>query len=378
MSAHETPPPAGEISLRVDRVTKVFADPTGSPVTAVDDVSLAVHAGEFVSLLGPSGCGKTTLLRIIAGFETPTAGEIELAGQRVTHLPPDARGTAMVFQSYALFPHLDVFENIAFGLRVRGTGDAETRERVADALALVGLEGLARRSPDQLSGGQQQRVAVARAVVTRPRVLLLDEPLSNLDAKLREQMRVELRRIQREVGITAIYVTHDQVEAMTLADRIVVLDRGRMQQLAPPAELYARPANPFVAEFVGKVNLLEGRVVEVRDGQCRVALDGIEALVPFPPVPAALPATAAPSVGARVGVVVRPETVHLAREGTLRGAVRRAVYLGSQVEYEVEVGGTLLQAIGRSPLEEGIFREGQDVGVTIGFGVAHLLVLGGG
>lgn len=371
MSAHETPPPAGDISLRVDRVTRVFADPTGAPVTAVDDVSLAVHAGEFVSLLGPSGCGKTTLLRIIAGFETPTAGEIELAGQRVTHLPPDRRGTAMVFQSYALFPHLDVFENVAFGLRVRGIGEAETRERVADALVLVGLEGLGRRSPDQLSGGQQQRVAVARAVVTRPRVLLLDEPLSNLDAKLREQMRVELRRIQREVGITAIYVTHDQVEAMTLADRIVVLDRGRMQQLAPPAELYARPANPFVAEFVGKVNLLEGRVVETRDGQCRVALDGIEALVPIPP------ATSAPPVGARVGVVVRPETVHLAPEGTLRGAVRRAVYLGSQVEYEVEVGGTLLQAIGRSPLEEGIFREGQDVGVTIGFGVAHLLVLNG-
>ncbi len=369
MLAHETPPSAGEISLRVERVTKVFADPTGAPVTAVDDVSLAVEAGEFVSLLGPSGCGKTTLLRVIAGFETPTAGEIELGGQRVTHLPPDARGTAMVFQSYALFPHLDVFENVAFGLRVRGTDEAETRQRVTDALALVGLEGLSRRSPDQLSGGQQQRVAVARAVVTRPRVLLLDEPLSNLDAKLREQMRVELRRIQREVGITAIYVTHDQVEAMTLADRIVVLDRGRVQQVASPAELYARPANAFVAAFVGKVNLLEGRVLETRDGACRVALPAMEAVVPL-----ARPI----ATGARVGVVVRPETVHLAREGALRGTVRRAVYLGSQVEYEVEVGGTLLQAIGRSPLEEGIFREGEGVGVSIGFQVAHLLDLEGG
>ncbi|MDR7419223.1 MAG: ABC transporter ATP-binding protein [Armatimonadota bacterium] len=358
--------PSRDVALVVDRVTKVFADPAGTPVTAVDDVTLEVAAGEFVSLLGPSGCGKTTLLRMIAGFEVPTAGEISLAGQTVTHLPPNARDTAMVFQSYALFPHLDVFENVAFGLRVRGTAAGEIAERVAQALRLVGLGGLERRSPDQLSGGQQQRVALARAVVTRPRVLLLDEPLSNLDAKLREQMRVELRRIQRDLGITAIYVTHDQVEAMTLADRIVVLDRGRIQQVAPPAELYARPANPFVAEFVGKVNLLEGRVIEARDGRCRVALDGLEAVVP---------SALHPMAGVRVGVVVRPETVHLGRDGALRGVVRRAIYLGSQVEYEVDIGGLALQAIGRSPLEEGIFSEGETVGVTIGFHVAHLLLL---
>jgi iron(III) transport system ATP-binding protein len=358
--------PAREAALIVDHVTKVFADPTGTPVRAVDDVVLEVAVGEFVSLLGPSGCGKTTLLRMIAGFETPTAGEIYLAGQQVTPLPPNARDTAMVFQSYALFPHLDVFENVAFGLRVRGVPDGEMAGRVAEALHLVGLTGLERRSPDQLSGGQQQRVALARAVVTRPRVLLLDEPLSNLDAKLREQMRVELRRIQRALGITAIYVTHDQVEAMTLADRIVVLERGRIQQVAPPAELYARPANPFVSEFVGKVNLLEGRAAGMDDGHCRVALDGLEARVPV--------STAVPN-GARVGLVVRPETVHVTRDGALRGEVRRATYLGSQVEYEVEVGGLRLQAIGRSPLEEGIFSEGDAVGVTIGFHVAHLLVL---
>jgi iron(III) transport system ATP-binding protein len=357
-----------DVALFADRVTKVFADPTGTPVRALDDVTLEVVAGEFVSLLGPSGCGKTTLLRIIAGFETPTAGEVSLAGQIVTHLPPNGRDTAMVFQSYALFPHLDVFENVAFGLRVRSLAEGEIASRVADTLHLVGLSGLGRRSPDQLSGGQQQRVALARAVVTRPRVLLLDEPLSNLDAKLREQMRVELRRIQRELGITAIYVTHDQVEAMTLADRIVVLDRGRIQQVAPPAELYARPANPFVSAFVGKVNLLEGRAVEIREGECRVVLDGMEVVVP-----------AAPSVtaGTRVGVVVRPETVHLGRDGAYRGVVRRAIYLGSQVEYEVEIGGLRLQAIGRSPLEEGIFAEGEPVGVTVGFHVAHLLALGG-
>jgi iron(III) transport system ATP-binding protein len=204
--------------------------------------------------------------------------------------------------------------------------------------------------------------------VTRPRVLLLDEPLSNLDAKLREQMRVELRRIQRDLGITAVYVTHDQVEAMTLADRIVVLNRGRIQQVAAPAELYARPATPFVSEFVGKVNLLEGRVLEAGDGGVRVALGETDAIVP-----AAAPF---PS-GARVAVIVRPETVHLGPSGPLRGVVRRATYLGSQVEYEVAVGTLRLQAIGRSPLEEGIFREGETVGVTIGFQVAHVLPLSG-
>jgi iron(III) transport system ATP-binding protein len=358
------PTASRDVALFTDRLTKVFADPTGTPVRAVDDITLEIASGEFVSLLGPSGCGKTTLLRMIAGFETPTSGEISLAGQRVTHLPPNARDAAMVFQSYALFPHLDVSENVAFGLRVRGIGAAEITERVAEALHLVGLSGLERRSPDQLSGGQQQRVALARAVVTRPRVLLLDEPLSNLDAKLREQMRVELRRIQRALGITAIYVTHDQVEAMTLADRIVVLERGRIQQIAPPADLYARPANAFVSEFVGKVNLLEGTVLAVEGAECRVALDGFEVTLPSPrPLPA----------GMRVGVVVRPETVHLARDGALRGVVRHAVYLGSQVEYEVDVGRLRLQAVGRSPLEEGLFAEGEDVGVTIGFHVAHVL-----
>jgi iron(III) transport system ATP-binding protein len=355
---------ARDVALSVERVTKIFADPSGAPVRAVDDVTLEVATGEFVSLLGPSGCGKTTLLRVIAGFETPTSGEVTLAGRRVTHLPPNARDTAMVFQSYALFPHLDVAENVAFGLRVRGVGEAEIADRVAEVLHLVGLAGLERRSPDQLSGGQQQRVALARAVVTRPRVLLLDEPLSNLDAKLREQMRVELRRIQRALGITAVYVTHDQVEAMTLADRIVVLEGGRVQQVAPPAELYARPANAFVAEFVGKVNLLEGRLLEAEHGQCRIALDGLEVTVPC---------TRPLSAGTRVGVVVRPETVHLTRDGALRGRVRRATYLGSQVEYEVEVGSLRLQAVGRSPLEEGLFAEGELVGVTIGFRVAHVL-----
>jgi iron(III) transport system ATP-binding protein len=361
-----TAEPSRAAALRADHVTKVFLDPGGALITAVRDLTLEVSAGEFVSLLGPSGCGKTTLLRMIAGFEAPTSGELYLDGRPVTHLPPNARGTAMVFQSYALFPHLTVFENVAFGLRVRDVPQRDIAGRVTEALRLVGLGGLEHRSPDQLSGGQQQRVALARAVVTRPSVLLLDEPLSNLDAKLREQMRVELRRIQRDLGITAIYVTHDQVEAMTLADRIVVLDRGQIQQVAPPAEIYARPANPFVSEFVGKVNLLEGRALGIRDGQCRIALEGLEVEVPVTsPVP----------VGTRVGVVVRPETVHLGREGPLRGVVRRAIYLGSQIEYEVEVETLRLQAIGRSPLEEGIFREGELVGVAIAFHVAHILVL---
>ena len=340
--------PRRDTALFVDRVTKIFADPSASPVTAVDDVTLEVQAGEFVCLLGPSGCGKTTLLRIIAGLETPTAGEVFVGGVRVTDLPPNARDTAMVFQSYALFPHLDVFENVAFGLRVRRVTEPEIAKRVAAALHLVGLTGLERRSPDQLSGGQQQRVALARALVTQPRVLLLDEPLSNLDAKLREQMRVELRRIQRQLGITAIYVTHDQVEAMTLADRIVVLDRGRIQQVAPPAELYARPANSFVAEFVGKVNLLEGRVIEATEDGYRIALDGLEATVAVPS-----PDREPLAPGARVRVVVRPETVHLGRDGTYRGVVRSAIYLGSQVEYEVAVARPRCRRLAEAPLKKG-------------------------
>src|SRR5947209_13647912 len=241
--------------LALQDLTKRFGD-----AIAVDALSLAVEKGEFVSLLGPSGCGKTTTLQMIAGFVEPSAGTINLGGRDLTKIKPAARGLGIVFQSYALFPHMTAAENIAFGLEMRGVAKTEQTKRVADALALVGLAGFADRYPRRMSGGQQQRVALARALVIKPDVLLLDEPLSNLDAKLREEMQVELRAIQRTVGTTTILVTHDQGEAMALSDRIVVMNRGRVEQIARPTEIYQRPASAFVADFLGKINMLPATV----------------------------------------------------------------------------------------------------------------------
>jgi len=242
--------------LALDKLTKHF----GSHV-AVDCLSLEVEKGEFVSLLGPSGCGKTTTLQMIAGFVEPSGGEIRLAGRDLLAVKPARRGLGIVFQSYALFPHMTVAENVSFGLEMQGVATAERTKRVAETLALVGLATFAGRFPRQLSGGQQQRVALARALVIRPQILLLDEPLSNLDAKLREEMQIELRQIQRSVGTTTILVTHDQGEAMALSDRIVVMNHGRAEQIGPPHEAYERPATPFVAGFLGKTNLVKGTTV---------------------------------------------------------------------------------------------------------------------
>jgi spermidine/putrescine transport system ATP-binding protein len=247
------------ISIR--NITKRFG-----PVAAVDDVSFDIAPNEFFALLGPSGCGKTTLLRMIAGLETPTEGEIVIDGQDMAFIPPNQRPVNMVFQSYAVFPHMSVRNNVEYGLKVVGTPREETRRRAEDALAMVKLGDLAERMPDQLSGGQRQRVALARALVKRPKVLLLDEPLSALDAKLREQMQLELTRLQRTVGITFIIVTHDQDEALSMANRIAVMNLGRVSQIAGPTELYEHPASRFVADFIGKVNLIEARVEDSKDG----------------------------------------------------------------------------------------------------------------
>jgi ABC-type Fe3+/spermidine/putrescine transport system ATPase subunit len=251
--------------LRLEALSKRF----GSTV-AVDDLSLEVRQGEFLSLLGPSGCGKTTTLRMIAGFESPTAGQIVLGDRDVTRLPPQRRGMGMVFQNYALFPHLDVFENVAFGLKAQGTSGGDLRSKVGHALERVDLAGYEKRSVQALSGGQQQRVALARALAPEPPLLLLDEPLSNLDAALRERTRDELRALLKRVGITAIFVTHDQEEAFALSDRIAVLRDGRLQQLGTPEDLYLTPENPFVAAFVGRANFLDGTIIE-RDGDDWVA-----------------------------------------------------------------------------------------------------------
>src|SRR5712692_4798036 len=257
--------------LTLEHLTKTFpALAREGEVTAVDDVSLDIAQVEFITLLGPSGCGKTTALRLIAGFESPAQGRIMLDGQCLYDVPPNRRAMAMVFQSYAIFPHLNVFENIAYGLKVQKLSASEIRRKIAEVLSLTALTGLEHRAPHQLSGGQQQRVALARALVMEPKVLLFDEPLSNLDAKLREQMRVEIRAIQQRLGITSVYVTHDQVEAMTLSDRIVVMNKGRIEQVGTPQAIYQRPASRFVADFIGKANFVEARVLSQRDGQVRI------------------------------------------------------------------------------------------------------------
>jgi spermidine/putrescine transport system ATP-binding protein len=317
-------------------VTKSF----GPDAVAVDHISLEVRAGEFFSLLGPSGCGKTTTLRMIGGFEEPTSGLIELQGQDVTWLPPHKRNVNTVFQNYALFPHLTIYENVAFGLRRRKVDDAEVKRRVPEMLELVELRGFDHRKPGQISGGQAQRVALARALINRPAVLLLDEPLGALDLKLRKQMQVELKRIQQEVGITFIYVTHDQEEAMTMSDRVAVMNRGGYEQLAPPQELYERPATRFVAGFLGASNLLRGRATGIDGEHSVIQLDGGDSV--------RVPTSRLAGRGV-VDVGVRPEKIRLLEvtdplppgANVLSGHIRSALYTGVSTQYQVDlaVGG---------------------------------------
>ncbi|MFM9850614.1 MAG: ABC transporter ATP-binding protein [Hyphomicrobiaceae bacterium] len=302
------------IDLELKHLTKTYGT-----TKAVDDVNLAVGAGELVAFLGPSGCGKTTTLRMVAGFIEPTAGTILVRGNDITELKPNHRDMGMVFQSYALFPHMTVERNIAFGLVARGAPRAEIAPKVGAALDLVGLAGFGDRYPKQLSGGQQQRVALARVLALKPKLLLFDEPLSNLDAKLRVQMRHEIRQLQKEVGITSLFVTHDQEEAMTIADRIAVMSKGRINQIGTPAEIYDRPSTRFVADFIGTSNLIDGRVVDGRF----VARSGL-----------VLPSTQA-SDGEAV-LSIRPEKVELADAGAqdaISGKVTRVTKLGGLIEY---------------------------------------------
>ena len=310
-------------------------------VVAVDGVSLEVARGEFFSLLGPSGCGKTTTLRLVAGLAEPDAGAIEIMGRDVTDIPANRRNIGMVFQNYALFPHMTVAQNIGFGLRMRGVRGADRAGQVDRALDLVRLGGTGDRLPRQLSGGQQQRIALARAVVFEPELLLLDEPLSNLDAKLRKDMQIELRALQRRLGITAVYVTHDQEEALTLSDRIAVMDRGRISQCAEPSEIYRSPANRFVAEFIGRVNLLRGQLTEEDGATLFRAEDGTALPVPRRVLGGEVP-------DGTVNLVLRPENVQLdpptrGDEDGIRvpGQIVQAVYTGALTSYVVEVRGGL-------------------------------------
>lgn len=340
--------------IRFVNVSKRFGD-----VTVIPGFSATVQDGEFLTLLGPSGCGKTTLLRILAGFEKASGGEVFIGDALMSgpghHVPPEARDIGMVFQSYAVWPHMNVFDNVAYPLRVRKVARAQLQERVNRALGLVHLTGLEHRFPSQLSGGQQQRVALARALVAEPKLLLLDEPLSNLDAKLREAMRFELKEIQKRLGITVVYVTHDQAEAMAMSDRIIVLNKGAVEQVAEPTRIYDQPGSRFVADFVGLVNFLEASVVS-RDGNAVTVRTGSGLTLQVD----------LPSVGteSRLLVSVRPEHILLRRDGagqpgTVSGTVERRYYLGDRTDYFIDAGGTRLRVTADALNEP--FHEGDSV-----------------
>ncbi len=338
--------------VRLDGITKTFG-----PLKALDRVSLQIEEGSFFTLLGPSGCGKTTLLRVIAGFASPDSGEIFFGDLPINHLPPYKRETGMVFQNYALFPHLSVFDNVAYGLRARKIPKHEVRSRVHQVLEKVQLENLAHRFPGQLSGGQQQRVALARALVIHPRVLLMDEPLSNLDAKLRVAMRQEIRKIQKDLGITTLYVTHDQEEAMAVSDRIAIFNHGEIEQVGTPSEIYFRPRNRFVAEFTGTSNLMDVEVIAYNPETSILKCDlkGNEVSIRYPQKPA----------GKIVTILLRPEWIKIAgdeREHSTNlfyGQVISSTFVGFMVKYQVKAFGDQVLAIEvQDPQEHEIKKEG--------------------
>ncbi len=347
--------------VRLEKIGKRYGD-----LWAARDIDLKIERGEFFTLLGPSGCGKTTLLRIIAGFVSPDRGIVFLDDKPVNDVPPWQRDVGMVFQNYALWPHMTVFENVAFGLRERKIPRSEIETRVGDALARVGLATTERRRPSQLSGGQQQRVALARTLVVQPRVLLLDEPLSNLDAKLRAEMRIELLKLQRDLGITTVYVTHDQEEALALSTRIAVMDSGKVVQEGSPHEIYENPRSRFVAQFVGQSNLFFGTIKEAGDEFVEIQTDEgfkIKAAV------TALQLKTKPAK--KITVYIRPEAIVLARIGDappetnrLNGKVAASAYQGSSVAYKVDIGGKSIRAHVANPRGRNLFNRGDEVTVV--------------
>ena len=347
--------------IRLENISKRYGD-----LWAVRQVTLHIQRGEFYTFLGPSGCGKSTLLRTIAGFVSPDEGTVYLDGAPVNHIPPWGRNVAMVFQNYALWPHMTVFENVAFGLRERKTPRHEIERRVRQALEQVGLKGTENRRPSQLSGGQQQRVALARTLVIQPRALLLDEPLSNLDAKLRAEMRIELLKLQRDLGITTIYVTHDQEEALALSTRIAVVESGRVIQEGEPREIYEQPREKFVAEFVGKSNLFFGTVVRAGGGTIEIKTEEGLVIQAFSPTP-----LSTSGAGKKVLLNVRPEAVELIRTGEpsartnrISGKVTASAYQGSFVEYEIEARGKPIKANVINPKGKQLFQRGDEVAMV--------------
>jgi len=347
------------VGIRLKSISARFLHQVKGDIAAVRDVSLDVAPGELVTLLGPSGCGKTTTLRMIAGFQEPSAGEIWIGDRNVTGLEANERNIGFVFQNYALFPHLSVFENVAYGLKIQKMAGADIRRAVTDVLALVGLGAYGHQMPHQLSGGEQQRVALARAIVIKPRVLLFDEPLSNLDAKLRTQMRAEIRDLQRRLGITTVYVTHDQEEAMAISDRIAVMNKGVIEQVGSAEDLYRQPASVFVARFIGRSNLLEAVVVAVAPGRADLTIAGQpHAVEGF---------NAEVKVGQTVLANVRPEAIAIgARDGGgLGGTIMTRTYLGEKMEYEVDVSGQPLQIVRFNPPPSERFAPGDAVSIRL-------------
>ena len=351
--------------VRLEHISKIYQDPkTGKEFYAVKDTSLTIEPGSFVTLLGPSGCGKTTTLRMIAGFESPDEGEIYLGDEPINELTPNKRDTAMVFQSYALLPHYNVFDNVAYGLKLRKVPKEEIKERVMKILDLVELTGMEGRMTNQLSGGQQQRVALARALVIEPSVLLFDEPLSNLDAKLRVTMRTEIRRIQQEVGITAIYVTHDQSEAMALSDNIIIMSKGVMAQMGTPQEIYYHPVNEFVADFIGEANFLKGPMTG-RDGSfVTLNIEGN---------PLRVEGREDMEAGKEYTVVLRPEAATLADEGGLPCRVVLSCFMGSYQNYHVMVGDTLVKLEEHNPKNKRIYQVGETCSLVFDPASVHVL-----
>ena len=339
--------------VRLEGVSKIYLDPkTNKPFKAVDSINLNIQPGEFVTLLGPSGCGKTTTLRMIAGFESPDEGEIYLGGQPINELTPNKRDTAMVFQSYALFPHYNVYDNVAYGLKLRKVPKAEAQQRIERILSLVELSGMESRMTNQLSGGQQQRVALARALVVEPSVLLFDEPLSNLDAKLRVYMRTEIRRIQQQFGITAVYVTHDQSEAMSISDKIIIMNKGVIAQMGTPQEIYYSPASEFVADFIGEANFLKVKVDGMEGDVVNVNLNGVRFPVKRP--------AGAVAKGEEHTLMLRPEGIRVSETGILPCKVVLSCFMGSYQNYHVMVGDALVRITDNHPVGRRIFNVGEE------------------
>ncbi len=343
--------------VRLEHISKIYQDPkTKKDFYAVKDANIDIEAGSFVTLLGPSGCGKTTTLRMIAGFESPDEGEIYLGADPINSLTPNKRDTAMVFQSYALLPHYNVFDNVAYGLKLRKLPKEEIHKKVMDILELVELKGMESRMTNQLSGGQQQRVALARALVIEPSVLLFDEPLSNLDAKLRVSMRTEIRRIQQRVGITAVYVTHDQSEAMALSDKIIIMNKGVVAQMGTPQEIYYHPVNEFVADFIGEANFLKGSLLRQSGEETVLNVEGCEMQVKT---------GEKLEKGKAYTVVVRPESAKLADQGGLPCRVTLSCFMGSYQNYQVMVGNTLVKLTDSNPKNKKIYNVGDKCSLII-------------